>query len=311
MTVSPRPLTSTETPIVRRIDHILVRVDDAQYDALYTLLADTLRLPAPWPPTEYPSLRSGGIFAGNVDLEILYTPADRRRGPARCHGLVFEAWSEDTGVLAQRGIAFLPVTQAGAAPHQPTTARGAYTFFAPMFGGTPWSRTRFSLKRLAATKFRMGNAGRGHALEFMFDDIYRHGVAVMAAYDPARRDVNAARRISAAQLAARSGGALGLVRVREVVIGTTQLTASSSQWRSLLRPAREETALCWQSGDGPAIRVIASDHDGIHHLIWEVVSLAHAQAVLEDLGLLGLVLPDALTLDPEQCCGLDIRLVEA
>src|SRR5215217_6229838 len=66
------------TPIVRRIDHLIVRVNDRHYDEFYALLSDTMRLPTPWPPTEHPALRSGGIFAGNVDLEILYIPDEQK-----------------------------------------------------------------------------------------------------------------------------------------------------------------------------------------------------------------------------------------
>jgi hypothetical protein len=82
-------------------------------------------------------------------------------------------------------------------------------------------------------------------------------------------------------------------------------------WRKLLRPAIEETGLCWQVGDGPALRVITAEQDGVHHMVWEVASLADAQEALESLGMLGSVMPDELTLDPAKCFGLDIRLVEA
>jgi hypothetical protein len=109
----------------------------------------------------------------------------------------------------------------------------------------------------------------------------------------------------------RAGGILGLIRVKEVVVGTTQLTQSSGLWRTLLRPAIEETGLCWQAGDGPALRVITAEQDGIHHMVWEVVSLADAQEALATLDLLGLVMTDEITLDPLKCFGLDIRLVEA
>jgi hypothetical protein len=64
-------------------------------------------------------------------------------------------------------------------------------------------------------------------------------------------------------------------------------------------------------GDGPSLRVITAERDGIHHMVWEVASLADAQAALASLGLLGSVMPDEVTLDPAKCFGLDIRLVEA
>src|SRR4051794_33295109 len=101
--------TPSEMPVVRRIDHLIIRVDDSRYDAFYSLFADTLRLPTPWPPTEESTLRSGGIFAGDVDLEILYVPADHITDQAQLYGVVFEAWDEKAAGLAQRGFGYLPL----------------------------------------------------------------------------------------------------------------------------------------------------------------------------------------------------------
>jgi hypothetical protein len=188
------------------------------------------------------------------------------------------------------------------------------SFLGPFLGATPWMRTLFGLKRLIPDSFwvrRANGSTNRRAVQFMFNEVYRNGAVFIVKYNPAWRDINAERRISATQLAARQGGTLGLVRVREVVVGTTQLTTSSSLWRTLLRPAVEETALCWQVGDGPALRVIAADHDGLHHLVLEVESLDKAREVLAELALLGQDLGDELLIDPARCFGLDIRLVEA
>jgi hypothetical protein len=45
--------------------------------------------------------------------------------------------------------------------------------------------------------------------------------------------------------------------------------------------------------------------------VWEVASLEKAQEALASLNLLGVVMPDEITLDPAKSFGLDIRLVEA
>jgi hypothetical protein len=315
MSAMPRQLRAAETPVVRRLDHIIIRVDDPYYDAVYSLFADSLHLPTPWPPTEHPAMRSGGIFAGNVDFEILYVPAGWDAAPARLFGLVFEAWGEDVAELAQRSIAYLPAPYLHAEPGQPPAQLWMNYFFGSFLGSTPWLKAIFALKRLIPDRLWIRSArrssGNRRAVQFIFNEVYRHGMVFMVRYNPAWRDIDAERRISAAQLAARGGGRLGVQRVKEVVIGATQLTASSHLWRTLLRPAVETTALRWQVGDGPALRVIASDNDGLHHMIWEVASLAKAQAALEELGLLGTVLADEILLDPARCFGLDIRLVEA
>jgi hypothetical protein len=303
----------TETPAVRRIDHIIIRVDDALYDEFYALFADTLRLPTPWPPTEHPTMRSGGIFAGNVDFEVLYIPAGAQRDRAQLYGIAFEAWGQDASVLINRGIDYLPSPYLREEPGKPPVMLWMNYFFGPLLGSNSWLKTLFALKKLIPDTLWMRSAARRggstRAVEFMFNEVYRSGMAFMVKYNPAWRNVNAERRISAAQLAARQGGVLGLRRVKEVVVGSTQLTASSSRWRALLRPAPEETALCWQVGDGPALRVIAADHDGLHHMVWEVHSLDEARDALEELGMLGVVMQDEITIHPDTVFGLDIRLV--
>lgn len=305
-------------PVVRRIDHVIIRVDDSRYDELYALFADTLRLPTPWPPTEHPTLRSGGIFAGNVDFEVLYVPAEHIRDEAELYGVVFEAAGEQeeqvTAALQARGFAYLPSAYAQPDAGKPAKQLWMNYFLEAFWPRNRWQRLIFGLKRLIsdalwlrASSDSSGNAG---AVQWMFNQVFRQGVVFLVKYNPAWRDIDAERRISQAQLEMRGGGVLGVVRVKEVAVGTTQLTESSAQWRKLLRPALEETGLCWQVGDGPSLRVMTAARDGLHHMVWEVLSLDAAEAALAELDLLGTVMPDQITLDPAKCFGLDIRLVE-
>jgi hypothetical protein len=59
----------TERAIVRQIDHILLKTDDAQ--ALFALLTDTLQIPVAWPIFTYRGFHSGAAGFGNVNLEVL------------------------------------------------------------------------------------------------------------------------------------------------------------------------------------------------------------------------------------------------
>ena len=303
-------------PLVRRIDHLIIRVDDRRYDELYSLLADTLRLPTPWPPTEQLTLRSGGIFVGNVDLEILYSPANPMAEQAEFYGIVFESWQDDPAAeLAQRGFAYLPSAYTQNEAGKPPTWLWMNYFLESFWPRNAWQKFLFGLKRVIPDSMWMRSAsdsgGRAGLVQWIFNQVYRQGIVFLVKYNPAWRDINAERRISKAQLEMRSGGVLGLLRVKEIAVGTTQLTESSALWRKLLRPAVEETGLCWQAGDGPALRVITAERDGLHHMVWEVASLEDARVALMALDLLGAVMPDEITLDPEKCFGLDIRLVEA
>jgi hypothetical protein len=305
---------SLALPVVRRIDHLIIRVDDSRYDELYSFFADILRLPTPWPPAEHPTMRSGGIFAGNVDFEILYVPADHITDHAELYGLVFEAWAENAAGLAQRGFAYLPAEYTQKEAGKPPTLLWMNYFLESFWQHNFWQRFIFGLRKLIPDSLWLRSArdssGNAKSVQWIFNQVYRQGIVFLVQYNPAWRDIDAERRISKAQLEIRAGGLLGLIRVKEVAFGTTQLTESSARWRKLLRPAIEETGLCWQVGDGPALRVITAERDALHHMVWEVASLADAQAALASLGLLGAVMPDEITLDPSKCFGLDIRLIE-
>lgn len=308
------------TPVVRRIDHIIIRIDDSQYEEFYSFLADTLRLPTPWPPTEHPAMRSGGIFAGNVDFEILYVPSESAADPdeadrAKLYGIVWEAWEESTAELMQRGLSYLPTPYFQHERGKPPKLLWMNYFFESFVGSNGWQKLIFGMKKLIPDKLWIQSAtrssGNAKAVQWMFNQVFKDGIVFMVKYNPAWRNIDAERRISLAQLEMRAGGVLGLIRVKEIAVGTTQLMQSSARWRKLLYPAIEETGLCWQAGDGPALRVITAENDGIHHMVWEVVSLAEARETLSKLDLLGLDTPDEITLDPAKCFGLDIRLVEA
>jgi hypothetical protein len=179
--------------------------------------------------------------------------------------------------------------------------------------GNGWQKFFFGLKRFVPDGVWPQNllGGRDHSVAWLFNHLYPQGVVAVAEHDPHGRDLEAERRISTAQLEARAGGLLGLIRIKEVAIGTTQLAESGARWRDLLHPAIEETVFCWQVGDGPALRLIAAERDELHHMVWEVASLPYARAALAARGLLGTTRPDELTIDAASCFGVDIRLVEA
>jgi hypothetical protein len=310
--------TPTVTPVVRRIDRLIIRVDDDQYDELYALFADVLRLPTPWPPTEHTTTRSGGIFAGNVDFELLYVPAEPIRDQAQLYGIVFEGWAEDASGLAERGFAYLPTLSMQKEAGKSPKLLGTNYFLESFWHRNRWEKVLFALKKLVPDAWWMkswmqstSSGSNASAVQWLFNQVYQEGIVFLVRYNPAWRDIDAERRVSKAQLEIRAGGALGLIRVKEIAVGTTQLTESSLLWRKLLRPAMEETGLCWQVGDGPALRVITAERDALHHMVWEVASLDDAQQALFELDLLGTVRPDQITLDPAKCFGLDIRLVEA
>jgi hypothetical protein len=87
--------------IVRQIDHILLKTDDAQ--RLFAFLTETLQLPVAWPLFTYRGFSSGAAGLGSVNLEVLQpvegdTPEFARRTGTYPIGLAFEPITVDSAV---------------------------------------------------------------------------------------------------------------------------------------------------------------------------------------------------------------------
>ena len=182
-------------------------------------------------------------------------------------------------------------------------------------GATPAMRVLFALNKLVPDRVWMRALARRaperiQGAGFIYNRVYRNGIVFLVKYNPGWRAADAERRQSIADFIARRGGSLGLVSVKEVVIGATNLAAAATRWHNLLYPARELDAACWQLAEGPAIRLLASDQDAIHHLVWEVESLDEVEQVLGDMDLLGRVRENEIRLKRDVVGGLDIRLIE-
>ena len=313
-------------PLVRRIDHLVIRVDDPAYDRLYALLNNTLALPAPWPIVQHPGFKSGGIFAGNVDLEILRVGQTSPSGPdpaaqARLYGIVFEGqrpfdqFETSFQDLARRGIGYIPAPYVQRAEDGEPKTLWTNVFLRNMLGSNMQMKLLFGIKnvlgdgRWLRMSARSSSSGET-ASRFLFDKVYRYGIISQVKYNPAWRDIDNERRQSAASLAARRGGPLGVQAVQSVVLGVTNRYAALVRWDRLLQPHPRATNDSWQIGDGPAMHIVPDTQDRIRSMVWRVRSLSGAMNFLLDQELLGAIGKDELILDPAKLFGLEIRLVE-
>jgi hypothetical protein len=87
----------TENSIVRQIDHLMIETNDP--GKLFDLFSETLGLPEAWPLRSFGTFTSGGVCAGNVNLEFIRFDTFRFGGPidakdklegARLIGVAFE-----------------------------------------------------------------------------------------------------------------------------------------------------------------------------------------------------------------------------
>lgn len=88
--------------VVKKIDHVTIQCSDAQ--ALYSVMTETLGLPVAWPFSEYPEFQTGGIQAGNANIETLHYGPPGDTGTS-LYGIVLEPYPLDevTVELENRG----------------------------------------------------------------------------------------------------------------------------------------------------------------------------------------------------------------
>ncbi|NWG14501.1 MAG: hypothetical protein HXY20_13310 [Acidobacteria bacterium] len=265
-------------PLIRQVDHVLIETGDPA--ALFAFFADILQLPVAWPVADFSGFTSGGVGAGNVNIEVLRFAGPKgllsgRRPRARFLGLALEPYrlADCLTELADRGI-----------PHGPPQT---YVSTLPDGSqGTLW--TNVVLTRLS-----------------------KPGLSVfLCEYSSAFLHAEIRRNQLAGQLALRNGGPLGVRSVKEIVIGTRDLAGDGADWRKLLPASGTSSGALLRSGNGPSIRLIAASADRIQRILLEVGSLRTASRFLSDRRLLGATSPDQIAIDPSKIQGLAIHLVE-
>lgn len=265
-------------PVVRQADHVLIQSSDPAY--LFDFLAGTLQLPVAWPVAEYSGFVSGGVGAGNVNIEVLRLADPKSTAPgglaqARFIGLAFEPF---------RLADCLPELQARGIEHGPPQA---YISALPNGSrGTLWTHV-------------------------VLPQLSKPGLSVfLCEYNPAFLHAEIRRNQLGGQLVLKRGGPLGIKSVREIVIGAKNPKTWSPEWQRLLSPSAQSPAALWQAGSGPAIRLVSDSSDRIQRIIFRVVSLKAARSFLAENQLLGATSADEVAIMPGKIQGLCIYLSE-
>lgn len=245
---------------VRRVDHFYVPLHNAADG--FAFLSETLRLPVVWPFTDYGVFASGGVHLGNTNLEIIKSTDAFLHGvalrPARVRGIAFET---DLDVDHEFGA---ELDERGI-PHTPPTP-----LTPPGADGPAWTNVGFGNWLSISGSF---------ACKYHFIGVEQSRRQLRKAFDEV------------------DGGTLGLDHVEELVFGAPDLEAAVSYWQNVLDPESPAEPGLWRLGDGPAIRLVEADDDGVQQLVLRVRSAEQALAALGST-------------TPEQLDGLMLELRE-
>jgi hypothetical protein len=293
------------SPIAKRVDHIMIRVTESAYDQLFSLLTETLQLPLSWPINDStPGFKTGGVFAGNINMEIFQSGTQQRLlspepSQAQFYGIAFEPYDLVTAVreVDKRGMAHLPLVPVPEGyPSGTMGSMWTLLFFGNLLGCD-----------LSQYEVVMKDA---KDLSPFFSELFRNGMAFLCEYNAQYYDTTQGRLHRQAELRARQGGPLGLEGVQEIIVGAKDVETAQQHWQQLFDPITPHSPGLWQIGDGPAIHLVPHTQDGLLTLIWKVASLQQARSFLNTQGMLGISTGQQLSLAPTKTFGLDIRLVE-
>jgi catechol 2,3-dioxygenase-like lactoylglutathione lyase family enzyme len=269
---------ATSQPI-RQIDHIMIRTGDPR--ELYAFFAETLQLPIAWAMTSpRTGVITGGVGFGNVNVEAIQVPGQTDSRP-RLLGFAFEptALEESLIELKRRGLT--------SGERRPLVATG------------PDGSKRTLWTNVTLRQFSDSDSPADARIHIFLSE-----------YSPAYVNVNDRRERLRAQLVDSGGGPLGVVDVKEVIIGAVDLEAARPLWQKLLDPAPSATLNTWQVGGGPAIRLVRTSENRVEALVIRVASLERAKEFLRKTQLLGAETASQVTIDPSKVGGLALRLVD-
>ena len=260
-------------PIVSRIDHLVVPVEDPE--SLLSLFTEHLGLPVLWPVTNLGPFRSAGVGLGNCWIEIVadaesLTPMYAAHLPAVFRGIAFDSpipFHEAPGALDEAGIGHEEVYSYSG--RRPDGSEGILVTTLPIDG-------------------LIANAGVAYLCEMAL---------------PVTRERIAARNAKAAAQPA----AVGIRGIAEIHIGVRDVAGTASRWTALAGPGDDRG---WSFGNGPAVRLKESPIDGITGITVTVDSLDAAATALRSRGLLGPMRATGLGINHAAAHGLDIWLTE-
>lgn len=253
---------------VNKIEHFFASSPKA--DKLFEFFSRELALPVLWNYQTWGDFSSGGLTLGNVAFEFVnYKGADT----TSFNGIALEPrhhMEEFVKELDKLGIAHDSIDNSNASKDSSGALRG-------------WSTLEF--KGMLSAEANL----------FVCDYKNRQGVADN-------------RNQGSDKLKERNGGSLGVMFLKEIVVGATEPKKYEQQLQKF--PDVKKNNDKYSFREGPALRLQQAGKNGILKIVIAVRSLKNAKAFLESKKLLGKVTAKSVFILPGSVDGLQIELVE-
>jgi hypothetical protein len=261
--------------IVEQVDHILLVPDNPR--GLFDFFAQELKLPVAWPFREYGQFASGGVFAGNVNLEAAIFSGSSVNPQTKIVGIAFEpsgSTEEVVRELDRRRIAHLEPQPFEVEPEGNKMKLWTNTILEDMLPGSFVFICEYHIYKIYNTE---PSALRNQLKEAM-------------------------NKID--------GGPLGIEYVSEVAIKVKERDKVLERWKTFLGPDERFQDGCFDLGKGPKIRFLKSDTNCIDSLRIKVKSLEKAYGFLSSRGMVGKKNERRIIADPPKTFGILFEFVE-
>lgn len=270
---APVTASAHSKPLVNKVEHFFVTSDDPE--RLFKLFRDAFQLPEVWPYQRFGEFASGGLSLGNTVLEFVNIPSENDPG----RGTKF------------KGIALEPVADADAAVielKKRGIAHGEPRPFKIQVGGQ---------ERVGWVNVQLTDMPPSDAFVFLCDYKSREWIAE-------------GRSTASQELVRRGGGPLGILSLKEIVVGVRSVEEASGKWGRLLESWERGAAPVFALSSGPRIRLVRADAEGIQGIVVRVKSKKQAGQFLAKNKMLGDSKAGGLSIAPESVGGLMITLDE-
>ena len=264
-----------EQPLATKVEHFFVVSDQAQ--SLFAYFKDEFQLPEVWPFYTHGTFASGGLSFGNAVLEFVSFPKEGHQ-PQKTEF---------------RGIAFEPKADADATAAELTRRNIPHSDVRSYKSQIPGRQILAEWSSVGLTDFPPTTA------DVFFCD-YQD-----------RQSVADRRKAARDELAARTGGPLGIVAVAEITVGVQDLEDARNKWTALLKPSPQISDDAFVFNTGPRIHLVHAESPGIQGIVLSVRSLGEAEKFLKERRLLAKDDAGHIAISPAAIDGLSIRLVDA